>query len=97
MLTEKVRSRPYSLVLFDEVEKAHSDVRGLLLQIMDEGQLSDAEGERVNFRNTVIVMTCNLGTEAIRGRQGTLGFCRTENNRDSALRRPESGRQCTNL
>lgn len=91
LLTEKVRSRPYSLVLFDEVEKAHSDVRGLLLQIMDEGQLSDAEGERVDFRNTVIVMTCNLGAEAIRGRQGALGFCRTENNRDSALRRELEG------
>lgn len=87
MLTEKVRSQPYSLVLFDEVEKAHSDVRGLLLQIMDEGALSDAEGERVDFRNTVVVMTCNLGSEAIQGRQGTLGFCRAENQRDNALRR----------
>lgn len=91
MLTEKVRNQPYSLVLFDEVEKAHSDVRGLLLQIMDEGQLSDAEGERVDFRNTVVVMTCNLGADAIQGRQGALGFCPAENSRDGALRRELEG------
>lgn len=91
MLTEKVRRHPYSLVLFDEVEKAHSDVRGLLLQIMDEGQLSDAEGERVDFRNTVVVMTCNLGAAAIQGRQGALGFCPAEGSRDGALRRELEG------
>ena len=74
MLTEKVRRRPYSLVLFDEVEKAHADVRALLLQIMDEGQLTDAEGLTVDFRNTLVVMTCNLGAEAIRKDGAAMGF-----------------------
>lgn len=76
MLTERVKNRPYSLVLFDEIEKAHRDVWGLLLQIMDVGKLTDAEGFEVDFRNTVVVMTCNLGAEPIvRGGQG-LGFHR---------------------
>ena len=74
MLTEKVRQKPYSLVLFDEVEKAHSDVRALLLQIMDEGRLTDAEGLSVDFRNTVVVMTCNLGSESIVKHGASLGF-----------------------
>lgn len=62
-LTEKVRRRPYSLVLFDEVEKAHPDVTGLLLQIMEDGALTDSMGRKVDFRNTLIVMTSNLGGE----------------------------------
>ena len=74
ILTEKVKNRPYSVVLFDEVEKAHSDVRALLLQIMDEGKLTDAEGCTVDFRNTVVVMTCNLGAGAIRRDGVALGF-----------------------
>ena len=74
MLTERVKNRPYSLVLFDEVEKAHNDVRALLLQIMDEGKLTDAEGITVDFRNTVVVMTCNLGSDAILRRGQPLGF-----------------------
>ena len=87
MLTEKVRRRPYSLVLFDEVEKAHGDVRALLLQIMDEGKLTDAEGISVDFRNTVVVMTCNLGAGAI-GREGAaLGFAGTAPDRDGSIRR----------
>lgn len=73
-LTEQVRRKPYSLVLFDEVEKAHGDVRSLLLQIMDEGQLTDAEGLTVDFRNTVIVMTCNLGAASIQREGAPLGF-----------------------
>ena len=73
-LTEQVRRKPYSLVLFDEVEKAHGDVRALLLQIMDEGQLTDAEGLTVDFRNTVVVMTCNLGAAAIQREGAALGF-----------------------
>ena len=71
-LTEAVRRRPYSLVLLDEVEKAHPDVLGILLQIMEEGELTDSTGRRVNFRNTVVVMTCNVGAQ----RKGEgLGFC----------------------
>jgi len=71
-LTEAVRRRPYSLVLLDEVEKAHPDVLGLLLQIMEEGELTDATGRKVSFRNTVVVMTCNVGGQ-LKG-EG-LGFC----------------------
>ncbi|MDD5489745.1 MAG: AAA family ATPase, partial [Candidatus Moranbacteria bacterium] len=64
-LTEKVRRRPYSLILFDEIEKAHHDVFNVLLQILDEGRLTDAKGRVVNFKNTVIVMTSNVGSEII--------------------------------
>ncbi len=60
-MTEKVRRRPYSVVLFDEIEKAHEDVWNLLLQIMDDGELTDSQGRRVDFRNTVIVMTSMWG------------------------------------
>jgi ATP-dependent Clp protease ATP-binding subunit ClpC len=87
ILTEKVRKRPYSLVLFDEVEKAHGDVRGLLLQIMDEGQLTDAEGLRVDFRNTVVVMTCNLGAASICREGAALGFSAQAPDRETRLRK----------
>ena len=70
ILTEKVRRRPYSLVLFDELEKAHPDVCGILLQIMEDGRLTDSLGRTVSFKNTIIVMTSNLGG----GRQESLGF-----------------------
>lgn len=73
-LTEKVRRRPYSVVLFDEMEKAHEDIWNLLLQIMDDGHITDAQGRRVDFRNTVIVMTSNLGARRLSGGGGTLGF-----------------------
>ena len=63
-LTEQIRRRPYSIVLFDEVEKAHPDVFNVLLQILDNGQLTDAKGRKVNFKNTVVVMTSNVGSEA---------------------------------
>ncbi|MDW8308501.1 MAG: ATP-dependent Clp protease ATP-binding subunit [Verrucomicrobiales bacterium] len=72
-LTEQVRRKPYSVVLFDEIEKAHPDVWNMLLQILEEGKLTDNVGRVVNFRNTVILMTSNVGSETIR-RQGTLGF-----------------------
>ena len=87
LLTEKVRQKPYSLVLFDEVEKAHADVRALLLQIMDEGKLTDAEGISVDFRNTVVVMTCNLGAGAIYREGASLGFAGTAPDREGSLRR----------
>ena len=73
-LTEKVRRKPWSVVLFDEIEKAHEDVWGILLQIMDEGQLTDAAGRRVDFRNTVIVMTSNIGAKTIAEDRSPLGF-----------------------
>jgi ATP-dependent Clp protease ATP-binding subunit ClpC len=72
-LTEQVRRKPYSVVLFDEIEKAHPDVWNMLLQILEEGKLTDNVGRVVNFRNTVILMTSNVGSEIIR-RQGPLGF-----------------------
>src|SRR3989475_3227551 len=72
-LTEQVRRKPYSVVLFDEVEKAHPDVMNMLLQILEEGKLTDNVGRVVNFRNTVILLTSNVGAETIKG-QSTLGF-----------------------
>jgi len=73
-LTEAVRRRPYSVVLFDEIEKAHPDVFNTLLQVLDDGRLTDSQGRTVDFRNTVIIMTSNLGSELIVGRRGPLGF-----------------------
>ncbi len=75
-LTEKIRRRPYAVVLFDEIEKAHPDVLNVLLQVLDDGRITDAQGRVVNFENTIIVMTSNAGSE---GRVGGLGFGRTEN------------------
>ena len=72
-LTEALRRRPYSIVVFDEIEKAHPEAHNMLLQIMEEGHLSDARGRMVDFRNAIIVMTSNIGAEMIK-RQGTLGF-----------------------
>jgi ATP-dependent Clp protease ATP-binding subunit ClpC len=79
-LTEALRRRPYSIVVFDEVEKAHPEVHNMLLQIMEEGHLSDAKGRKVDFRNAIIVMTSNIGADVIK-RQSSLGF---------ALRRDEA-------
>ena len=75
-LTEKIRRKPYSVILFDEIEKAHPDVLNVLLQVLDDGRITDAQGRVVNFENTIIVMTSNAGSE---GRVGGLGFGRTEN------------------
>jgi ATP-dependent Clp protease ATP-binding subunit ClpC len=72
-LTEALRRRPYSIVVFDEVEKAHPEVHNMLLQIMEEGHLSDARGRKVDFRNAIIVMTSNVGADVIK-KQGSLGF-----------------------
>jgi ATP-dependent Clp protease ATP-binding subunit ClpC len=73
-LTEAVRRRPYSVVLFDEIEKANQDVFNILLQILDDGRLTDGQGRTVNFKNTVIIMTSNLGSDLITRRGTTLGF-----------------------
>jgi ATP-dependent Clp protease ATP-binding subunit ClpC len=72
-LTEAVRRRPYRLILFDEIEKAHPEVWNSLLQILDDGRLTDGQGRIVDFRNTVLIMTSNLGTEYVR-KSGSLGF-----------------------
>lgn len=72
-LTESIRRRPYSIVVFDEIEKAHPETFNILLQIMEEGQLSDAKGQKVDFRNAMIIMTSNVGADAIK-RQPNLGF-----------------------
>jgi len=72
-LTERVRRRPYSVVLFDEIEKAHPDVFNILLQLMEDGRLTDSFGRKVDFRNTVVIMTSNVGADLIR-KQGDLGF-----------------------
>ena len=73
-LTEKVRRKPYSIVLFDEVEKAHPDVFNILLQILDDGMLTDSHGKKVDFKNTVIIMTSNIGAQTIAAKGQTLGF-----------------------
>ncbi|MBW9110927.1 ATP-dependent Clp protease ATP-binding subunit [Microbacterium ureisolvens] len=73
-LTERVRRNPYSIVLFDEIEKAHPDVFNLLLQVLDDGRLTDGQGRTVDFRNTVVVMTSNLGSEFLASRGGAIGF-----------------------
>jgi ATP-dependent Clp protease ATP-binding subunit ClpC len=78
-LTEAIRRRPYSIVVFDEIEKAHPEAFNMLLQIMEEGHLSDARGRKVDFRNTVIIMTSNIGAELIK-RGATLGFGAPEKN-----------------
>ena len=75
-LTEKIRRKPYSVVLFDEIEKAHPDVLNILLQILDDGRITDAHGRTVNFENTVIVMTSNAGSNT---KVGSVGFGRTAN------------------
>jgi len=77
-LTEAVRRQPYSVILFDEIEKAHPDVFNILLQIMEDGVLSDAKGREVNFKNTIIIMTSNLGTDIITHRKG-IGFNKSDN------------------
>lgn len=75
-LTERIRRRPYSVVLFDEIEKAHPDVMNMLLQILEEGQLTDSVGLRVDFRNTIIVLTSNIGAHGLK-QEGALGFVKS--------------------
>ena len=84
-LTEKIRRKPYAVILFDEIEKAHPDVRNVLLQILDDGEITDSHGRKVNFENTGIVMTSNAGSER---KEGTVGFGHTvnEQNRDRAMK-----------
>ena len=78
-LTEAVRRKPYSVVLFDEIEKAHPDVFNILLQILEDGRLTDAQGRKVDFKNTVIIMTSNVGARLITEKNGSLGFASEDN------------------
>jgi ATP-dependent Clp protease ATP-binding subunit ClpC len=83
-LTETVRRRPYSVVLLDEIEKAHPDVFNILLQVLDDGRLTDSQGRTVSFKNTVLIMTSNLGSDLVTARRGALGF--TNDDVDTPLR-----------
>ena len=85
-LTERVRRRPWSVVLFDEIEKAHEDVYNLLLQIMEDGRLTDSEGRRADFRSTIVVMTSNVGAKAITENRPALGFSASARDGDGAVR-----------
>lgn len=78
-LTEKIRRKPYAVILFDEIEKAHPDVLNVLLQILDDGEITDSHGRKVNFENTIIVMTSNAGSQ---NKESTVGFDRTLNQQD---------------
>jgi ATP-dependent Clp protease ATP-binding subunit ClpC len=78
-LTEKVRRKPYSVVLLDEIEKAHQDVFNILLQVFEEGRLTDSLGRKIDFRNTIVLMTSNVGADMLR-RQGSLGFVAPKEN-----------------
>ena len=86
-LTERVRRRPYSIVLLDEIEKAHTDVFNLLLQVMDEGRLTDSYGRTVDFRNTVLIMTSNVGTRELKDFGAGIGFAKDERTGDKEYSR----------
>src|SRR3712207_4048027 len=73
-LTESVRRRPYSVALLDEIEKAHPDVFNILLQVLDDGRLTDSQGRTVSFKNTVLIMTSNIGSDIISGTRRSVGF-----------------------
>ncbi|MEV6634544.1 ATP-dependent Clp protease ATP-binding subunit [Actinoplanes sp. NPDC051470] len=85
-LTEAVRRRPYSVVLLDEIEKAHPDVFNILLQVLDDGRLTDSQGRTVSFRNTVLIMTSNIGSDLIDGSRRSVGFDTGSSSADDALR-----------
>ena len=80
-MTEKVRNKPYSVILFDEVEKAHSDVMNILLQVLDDGRLTDSNGRTIDFKNTVIIMTSNIGARTITEKRN-LGFSNSKPEED---------------
>ena len=85
-LTEKVRRHPYSVILFDEIEKAHPDVFNILLQVLDEGQLTDSLGRRVDFRNTILILTSNVGTREVK-KNLSMGFTQSEDDSDFKVMR----------
>ena len=81
-LTEKIRRKPYSVVLFDEIEKAHKDVHNLLLQILEDGELTDGKGRKISFKNTIIILTSNIGAERFQQQANSIGF--TDSKKDLA-------------
>ena len=87
-LTEKIRRKPYSVVLFDEIEKAHPDVMNMLLQILEDGRLTDSQGRTVNFKNTVIIMTSNIGARLITDKK-SLGFSQNVNEEEDSKKEYE--------
>ena len=87
-LTEKIRRKPYSVILFDEIEKAHPDVMNMLLQILEDGRLTDSQGRTVNFKNTVIIMTSNIGARLITDKK-TLGFSKANNQEENKIAEKE--------
>ena len=90
-LTEKIRRKPYSVILFDEIEKAHPDVLNILLQILDDGEITDAHGRKVNFENTVIVMTSNAGSDKA---AGSVGFGRSADDQGRERTMKPCGSSC---
>ena len=87
-LTEKIRRRPYAVVLLDEIEKAHPDVFNMLLQVMEEGRLTDSFGRNIDFRNTILIMTTNAGAEAIKN-ESSFGFQKPDNDASyDSMKRP---------
>lgn len=78
LLTEKVRRKPYSIVLFDEIEKGNFDIYNLLLQILEDGEVTDGKGRKVNFKNTIVVMTSNVGSDEFNSQAQKIGFSTTE-------------------
>ncbi len=89
-LTEKVRRKPYSVVLFDEIEKAHPDVFNMLLQILEDGRLTDSQGRTVDFKNTVIIMTSNVGARMITEKQSSLGFVQNNSDKEKSQKEIKS-------
>ncbi len=89
-LTDKIRKNPYSIVLFDEIEKAHSDIYNILLQIIDDGRLTDSSGRVVNFKNSVIILTSNVGSEKIFSKSISLGFEGMEDNNSESIKKSVS-------
>jgi ATP-dependent Clp protease ATP-binding subunit ClpC len=83
-LTEKVKNKPYSLILFDEIEKAHPDIFNVLLQLLDEGHLTDGSGRKINFKNTIIIMTSNIGLKDVQDFGTKIGFSTDEDPTKSA-------------
>ena len=84
-LTEAVRKKPYSIVLFDEIEKAHPDVFNLLLQILEDGEITDAKGRKVDFKNTIIILTSNIGAERLTNQASKIGFSTSDEDSDKAI------------
>lgn len=85
MLTEKVRRKPYSIVLFDEIEKGNFDVYNLLLQILEDGEITDGKGRKVNFKNTIVIMTSNIGSEEFNNEAQKIGFATSEADEDKII------------